>query len=339
MLAQDVGIAPQAAPARHHFLDRLIARHQLLELGRQRLQPPAGRLRQHPTPLAIVEGAADVLEPTRQRRRVLRRHRRQCVPADFQFRHPVHRLRAAERLDLRHDGQPVGLFAGHRPGALALGVTLSLAFGNGLPHGVAGRLEPLTERGVELHVRLQLRPRQPGRRQLGRCRVRIGGHQAFDTRNQRRSRARRSSADSSIDGSGAGRDASSSCRRRVRARRDATLFRARCAIAASASGSDDTFERRDRGVSLLRLQRNVHDLLRICEAGQCAQAGRAVGRVTADRPQRFRICHQIDDRRPDSALLLSLAMTTASRLRPQCQQVAGDSRWRGRRRAPQWPVQ
>ena len=35
VLAQDVGVAPQSAPARDDFFNRLLTRHQLLELGGQ----------------------------------------------------------------------------------------------------------------------------------------------------------------------------------------------------------------------------------------------------------------------------------------------------------------
>ena len=48
----------------------------------------AGRPRrcgQHPAPLAILERAAGILEPAGQRRRVLRRHRRQRVPLHLQL--------------------------------------------------------------------------------------------------------------------------------------------------------------------------------------------------------------------------------------------------------------
>ena len=55
VLAQDVGIAPQPAPARHHFLGRLIRGEELLELGGQRLEPAGRGFGQHAPPLAILE--------------------------------------------------------------------------------------------------------------------------------------------------------------------------------------------------------------------------------------------------------------------------------------------
>ena len=61
---------------------------------------PDGGFGQQPAPLAILERAAGVLEPARQRRGVLRRHRRQAVPPHLAARRCDRRRRPAELLDL-----------------------------------------------------------------------------------------------------------------------------------------------------------------------------------------------------------------------------------------------
>ena len=66
VLAQDVGVAPQSAPARHHFLDGLIRSQELLELGGQRFEPAGRGFGQHSPPLAILERPRGILESARQ---------------------------------------------------------------------------------------------------------------------------------------------------------------------------------------------------------------------------------------------------------------------------------
>ena len=52
VLAQHVGVTPQAAPARDDLFERLLGADQLLELGGERLEPADRRLRQQAPPLA-----------------------------------------------------------------------------------------------------------------------------------------------------------------------------------------------------------------------------------------------------------------------------------------------
>ena len=94
MLTQHVGVSAQPAPPRDHFLDWLIGRQQLFQFRRQRLEPAGRSFRKHTTPFAILEHARGILESARQRRGVLRRHRRQAIPPHAQLRNPVERFRS-----------------------------------------------------------------------------------------------------------------------------------------------------------------------------------------------------------------------------------------------------
>src|SRR5258705_4168437 len=107
VLPEHVRVAPEAAPPGDNLFERLRRGDQLFELRGERLETTHGRLRQHPPPLASLEGAARVLEAPRERRRVLRRHRRKPVPPDLQLRDAVHPGGVApETLHLAAAGPP-----------------------------------------------------------------------------------------------------------------------------------------------------------------------------------------------------------------------------------------
>ena len=90
VLAQHVRIAAQAAPARDHIVDAVARTRRAV-----RARWPASRAgRPPPRPAArrrsrSSNGARGILEPARQRRRVLGRHRRQAVPPHPQLGDPI----------------------------------------------------------------------------------------------------------------------------------------------------------------------------------------------------------------------------------------------------------
>ena len=240
VLAQHVGVAPQAAPARDDLLERLLGGQQLLELGRQRLEPADRGLGQHAPALAILERAAGILEPARQRRRVLRRHRRQRVPAHLAARRcdPARRRRRAASICLARwpGGRPARAPAPRRAPARPRAPARARRSPRARHRWRASNC--CVSAVVDLDVGLQLGPRQPHLRQRARRFVGIGDrHQRLGLVQQRRARAARSSALIAPPAARrAGCAASSSWRSLVRARRAATLLRARCAIARQRLG-------------------------------------------------------------------------------------------------------
>ena len=118
VLAQDIGVAAESAPPDDHVLGRLPRLHQLLELGRQRLETRGGGFGQHPATFPILEQTAGILETARQRSRVFRWHRWKSVPPHFQFGNAIRRRQdptAPGSLRRSRHGQPVRV----RPPALA----------------------------------------------------------------------------------------------------------------------------------------------------------------------------------------------------------------------------
>src|SRR5258705_3819158 len=97
VLPEHVRVAPEAAPPGDNLFERLRRGDQLFELRGERLETTHGRLRQHPPPLARLEGAARVLEAPRERRRVLRRPPRKPAPPDLPPPAAVHPGRAPRR--------------------------------------------------------------------------------------------------------------------------------------------------------------------------------------------------------------------------------------------------
>ena len=298
MLAQNVGVTPKAAPAGNHFVRRLIGLGQLLQLCRQRLEAGRGRLREHPTPFAILERAAAILEPAVQRRGVVGRHRRQCVPAHLELCDVVDGGRPRKRLDLLADRDAIGLLARQRVRPLALGFPFLLPLCDRLPHGIAGRFELLGENGVDLDVGLEVGPGESHRGQRRRRLVRIAD------------RDERFGPMQEVDGTLAIRGrhlrrrlvTNGLCRlleqanpgpRATRGHFVAGTLRDR----GEARWIGDPFERGDRGVRVLRFQGNVRDLVRVGHPRERAKARGSVLRVSAHGPERFLVCKQIDDRR------------------------------------------
>ncbi len=237
MLPQHVCVAPETTPPCDDFFQRLVRGNQLLELGGQRLQAPRGRPGKHPAALAILERSAPILEPAVERRGVLRRHRWKAVPLHLELGDAIDGVIAGEVFDLA-DRSP------RDPPARA----------------PALRRAPVPPRAPAAARRSPRVPRQTPPRTAARClnrprrppgiRPRPGGFLrtwrrprpgsatvTIDSARCRSSIARwRSSAVIGADSSRAGSAGSSMARSLVRARRAATLLRARCAIAASGSG-------------------------------------------------------------------------------------------------------
>ena len=236
MFAQDVGVTPQTAPARDDLFERLLGADQLLEFRGERLETGDRCLREHAPAFAFFEGTAGILESPVERRGVLRRHRREVVPLDLQFRNTIDRLGTRQGLDLLADDDAVGLLAGERVRALLFRGALALPLCNRLAHRFAGGFELLRQLGVDLvNIRLELGPRQA---RLGeRCRSRIRSDSATSPAACAGSRALASDPRASSDCSVCGTDAQPLERRSlVFARRAATCYPVR--DVSRASGFD-----------------------------------------------------------------------------------------------------
>jgi hypothetical protein len=301
MLAQHVGVAPQAAPAGDDLLERLIRGNELLELGRQRLEAAGRRVRQRAPPLPVLEGAARILEPAVQRRGVFRRHGRQPVPLHLQLGDPVGGVAAGQRLDLLADDDAVRLLARQRVGAVLFGRALLLPLGDRFTHRFARGFELLRQHVVEhLDVGLELRPRQPrlGQRRRGGVGIRQGDESLGAVQQRQRALA--------ILGAHLRRRFGRDRPRRVLQQANARARPARRNLVARPLrdgaehvGVVDPLEGGHRRIGMFRFRRDAGDLVGLGQPPKRPQPRRAVLRVAADRAERLLVLEQVDDRRAD----------------------------------------
>jgi hypothetical protein len=203
---------------------------------------------------------------------------------------------AIERLDLRADGDAVGLFARERRRPLLFGGALLLPLANRLAHRFARRLELLRELGVELlDVRLQFRPRQPHLGQRRRRGIRIGHRDEplgavqqrrrplaiVGTHPRRRLGRRRTRRVLDQAETGAGAPGGDLVPRTLRNR------------GQPLSGAHP-LERGHRRIGVLGFQGDRRDLVGVLQTRERAEPRCTVLRMTADRSERTGVLQQID---------------------------------------------
>ena len=296
VLKQHLGVTAQTAPAGHCFLDGLRSVCQMLELVGKRRQPRPGRLGQRPAALALAEDAARILEPSGERRGVLRRHRIERVPRHLQFGDALLGACTRQSLDRPADCHAVDLLLRRRLGARPLGRALLLSLGNGLPYRLARSLEPRGHGRLDLdELGLQLSPRQAGggQRRLRLTRIR-GNDQPVDPGHQRLG---------AHPGLGQHRMPGRRIARRVQRPQaqprapDGDLAAGMLGHLGECLAIIELLQRADSRVSVLAFGGDVAQLRRVRQARERPQARGAVAGVTADRAERLWLLKQVHDGR------------------------------------------
>ena len=194
------------------------------------------------------------------------------------------------------DGHAVRLLARKRAGAFLFHGALLLALRDGLPHRLAGGLELLAERGLDLDVGLELGPLQANRCEIGGRFGRVRERdERFDPMQQIQGAPAIVSAHPHL-----GR-----CRqlRRFLHEPQTRASPASRHLVAGALGhlrqrlaGAHAFQRGNRRVGVLGLEGDVENLFGIGDAGRGREPRRAVPRLAADRAEHPLIVHEIDDR-------------------------------------------
>ena len=295
VLAKHVGVATQAAPARHDLLHRLDRRGELSELVGERVQTCGGGLRQSAAALAVLEGAASVLKAARERGRIVRRGRREPVPGHLQLGDAVGPRCAGKLLDLLDDSQATGVFPGELLGACPFRFPFLLALG----HRLARRLEGGVDSRVSTPGPPRRRPEAPPRRSAHSRALQP------PRRDRPRTRALRRQPGASAPAPGARR--SSGCPRLAASPRPAIrdpgawsglaggdLVPGPLRDGAEALGGSDSIQCGDRDIRVFGFQSHRENLFIVGQPGKCGEPGDRVAGMSGHRAERLRVTQALD---------------------------------------------
>ena len=300
VLAQHVGVAPQAAPARDDLVDRLLGRDQLLELGGQRLQaagsglrPASGGARDRrtrgtrpgtggsATPRTPTASAA--ARPTRTFSSAMRSCASSPASDSISRRSPADRPARGRRPRARSSSAARSCCRS----AMA-SRTASLAASN----CCSSASSTSTSACSSAHA---------SRTAASRATPRAGSAIATSASARRISSSARARSSGGQRGRRFVADATGLPLELPQLR--ARAPRRHLVAGALRDGAErvrvvDALERGHGRIGLLGLESHVHDFLRVGHSRQRAEPGRAVGSVPADRAERLLIRDQIDDGGP-----------------------------------------
>ena len=163
------------APAGQHLGQRLLGRDARCSSSPASVSSRAAATSASPRRRSRCSNcAARILEPPRQRRRVVRRNRRQAVPLHLQLGEPIHGVGAVQPFDRLADGDTFGLLALALDASFLFRRAFGRAHGRRFAHGFDRSLEPLRQGVIHVGVGLQLGPRDahPAERRIGLGRIR-----------------------------------------------------------------------------------------------------------------------------------------------------------------------